>query len=211
MGPKDIKSLGITYRFIPPDQMPASLFEAVCALVEAGGGVSPKLVRYNLKRAFLIACAEKEGLLVGTSSLKRPRPEYVQRIKDKLGLDIQGFLERGYTSILPEYRGLGIGTDLLGGLTSRAKGYGIYSLIREDDRETQTIAIRNHTVKVATFYSELTGQDLGLWMPADTAKEHGLTILPQIKQVKSRNVSEQRQDNLQDSGVNPLQGKEKMP
>ena len=185
MGIKDITSLGITLRFVPPDQLPKSLFEKVCSLVEAGGGVSIKMVRYNLARAFLIACAEKEGLLVGTSSLKHPRPEYVERIRDKLGLDIQGFLERGYTSILPEYRGLGIGTCLLGGLTSRAKGYGIYSLIREDDRETQTIALRNHTVKVATFYSELTGKDLGLWMPAETAKEHGLAFLDQTQEDKN--------------------------
>lgn len=177
MRTEGISSLAITYSFTSPDQLPEGLFEEVCRLVEAGGGVDPKMVRYNLKRAFLIARAEKEGVLVGTSSLKHPRDEYVQRIKDKLGLDIKGFLERGYTSIQPGYRGLGIGTDLLGGLTSRAKGYGIYSLIREDDRETQTIALRNHTVKVATFYSELTGKDLGLWMPANTAEEHGIVPL----------------------------------
>lgn len=139
--------------------------------------MNTKMVRYNLARAFLIAHAIKEGELVGTSSLKHPRPEYVQRIQDKLGLDIKGFLERGYTSIKPEYRGLGIGTDLLGGLTSRAQGYGIYSLIREDDQETQKIALRNQTVKVITFFSELTGKDLGLWMPANTAEEHGLVPL----------------------------------
>jgi GNAT superfamily N-acetyltransferase len=179
MRPEGISSLAIIYSFSSPDQLPEGHFEEVCRLVEAGGGVNPERVRYNLKRAFLIARAEKEGVLVGTSSLKRPRPEYVQRIKDKLGLDIHGFLERGYTSIMPEYRGLGIGTDLLGGLTSRAEGYGIYSLIREDDRETQTIALRNHTVKVATFYSELTGKDLGLWMPANTAEEYGLAPLNQ--------------------------------
>lgn len=179
MRQEGISSLAITYSFTSPDQLPENLFEEVCRLVEAGGGVNPEKVRYNLQRAFLIACAKKEGELVGTSSLKHPRPEYVQRIKDKLGLDIQGFLERGYTSILPGYRGLGIGTDLLGGLTSRARGYGIYSLIREDDRETQTIALRNNTVKVATFYSELTGKDLGLWMPANTAKEHGISPLGQ--------------------------------
>jgi len=181
-----ICSLGISYTFVSPEQLPEGLFEEVCRLVEAGGGVNPKRVRYNLKRAFLIARAEKEGVLVGTSSLKHPRPEYVQRIKEKLGLDIQGFLERGYTSILPGYRGLGIGTDLLGGLTSRAKGYGIYSLIREDDRETQTIALRNQTVKVATFYSELTGQDLGLWMPVNTAQEHGIAPQDQPQRDEKR-------------------------
>ena len=177
MEPEGISSLGITYGFSSPDQLPEGLFDEVCKLVEAGGGVDTKRVRYNLKRAFLIAYAEKQGVLVGTSCLKHPRPEYVQRIWDKLGLDIQGFLERGYTSIHTSHRGLGIGTDLLGGLTSRANGYGIYSLIREEDRETQKIALRNQTVKVTTFYSELTGKELGLWMPASTAEENKISSL----------------------------------
>lgn len=179
MSAEGIISQGISYDFKSPNQLSEGQLVEICSLVKAGGGVDPKLVRYNLERAFLIACAAKEGVLVGTSSLKHPRPEYVQRIRDKLGLDIQGFLERGYTSIRPKFRGLGIGTDLLGGLTSRAKGYGIYSLIREDDQETRKIALRNNTVKVVAFYSELTGKDLGLWMPASTVEEYGINPLEQ--------------------------------
>ncbi len=167
----------VVYQFTAPDQLSADLLEKVCRLVEAGGGVQGRWVRYNLARAFLIGRAEVAGTLIGVSSLKHPRPEYVQRIREKLGLDIEGFLERGYTSIRPEYRGLGIGTTLLGGLTRRAAGQRIYSLIREDDQATQTIARRNQTVKIATFFSEINGKELGLWMPMTTAAELNLPPL----------------------------------
>ena len=86
-------------------------------------------------------------------------------MREKIGLDINGYLERGYTSVRPEYRGLGVGTHLLEGLTSRAADYPIYSVIREDDRATQTIAIRNRTRKVATYFSRKAGKPVGIWMP----------------------------------------------
>ena len=91
----------------------------------------------QFETAFLIARAEKEGVLVGKSSLKHSRPEAVQRIKGKLDLDIHGCLARGQTSILPNYRGLGIGTASLCGLTSDTKRYEFYSLIREKDLGTR--------------------------------------------------------------------------
>ncbi len=176
LGDHGLSVLGerLTYRYAPPDRLPPGRLDEVCRLVEAGGAVDTRWVRHNLERAFLVAVAEEGGLVVGDSSLKHPRPEYVARVKDRLGLDIRGFLERGYTSVRPEYRGLGIGTRLLEGLTVRAGGRPIYSLIREDDPATQTIARRNRTVKVVTFFSELAGKDLGLWMPEETAARQGL-------------------------------------
>lgn len=175
-----MKPAAISYYYSSPDQLSEEQLTTICQLVEAGGGVNPRWIRHNLERAYLIGRAEIAGGIVGVSSLKHPRQEYVERIRDKLGFDIQGFLERGYTSIRPEYRGLGIGTALLGGLTSRAKGYRLYSLIREDDPATQTIAMRNQTLKIVTFFSELTGKELGLWMPAETAK--GLNLIPPTKE-----------------------------
>ncbi len=166
----------LRYTFASPEEIPAERFEEICRLVEAGGAVNPRWVRHNLRRAFLIAYAEEEGVVVADSSLKRPRPEYVRRVREKTGIDISGFLERGYTSVRPQYRGLGIGTRLLEGLTSRAGGRPIYSIIREDDAATRTIAVRNRTVRVARFHSEVMGKDVGLWMPADTARALGLAL-----------------------------------
>ncbi len=179
VGAGGLRVLGerLTYRFEPPDRLPPGQLDEICRLVEAGGAVDTRWVRHNLERAFLVAVAEEDGVLAGDSSLKHPRPEYVARVRDRLGLDIRGFLERGYTSVRPEYRGLGVGTRLLEGLTARAGDRPIYSLIREDDPATQTIARRNRTVKVVTFHSELAGKALGLWMPEETAARRGLRPL----------------------------------
>jgi len=77
-------------------------------------------------------------LIVGNASLKRPRPEY---------------------------RGLGIGTKLLEGLTARIDDRKLFSISGEDNIATQKIAIRNRTQKVATFYSEPMGKEIGVWIP----------------------------------------------
>lgn len=168
----------IEYSFVPPEELPEGALDQVCALVEAGGVTDNKWIRHNLERAYLIARAHHHGEMVGVSSLKNPRPEYVERVRDKLGINIKGFVERGYTSVRPEYRGLGMGTKLLAGLTQRAEGKRhVYSLIRETDLATQTIALRNNTVKIVVFYSELMDKELGFWMPEKTAEALNLTPL----------------------------------
>jgi hypothetical protein len=66
---------------------------------------------------------------------------------------------------------LGIGTRLLEGLTQRAGGRRIFSIIGEDNPATQKIALRNRTKKVLTFYSRALEKPVGLWMPEATADE----------------------------------------
>ena len=65
----------------------------------------------------------------------------------------------------PEYRGLGIGTRLLEGLSQRAGDRKIFSVIAEDNAATKIIALRNRTRKVATYFSEKAGKPVGIWMP----------------------------------------------
>jgi hypothetical protein len=60
---------------------------------------------------------------------------------------------------------MGIGTRLLEGLTKRAKGKKLYSIITEDNLATQKIAIRNKTRKLTTFFSQKTGKQVGVWVP----------------------------------------------
>ena len=122
-------------------------------------------VRYNLQRAFLIGYAIENGVIVGNSSLKHPRPQYVKAVNKQSGLDLSKYLERGYTSVRPEYRGMGIGTRLLEGLTARAGKRKIFSIISEDNAATQKIALRNNTRRVVTFFSERLGKDVGVWIP----------------------------------------------
>lgn len=162
-----VYSLGenMAYHFVPPQDLPEGYLDEICRMVEAGGSVESKWVRYNLERAFLIAYVVEEGVIVANSSLKRPRQEYVEAVNRRCGLDLREYLERGYTSVRPEYRGMGIGTKLLEGLTARVGDRKIFAIISEDNVATQKIALRNRTRRVAVFHSERTGKKIGIWIP----------------------------------------------
>jgi len=156
----------IAYHFVEPQELPPGYMDEICYMVEAGGSVGKKWVRYNLERAFLIGYVIEEGVIVGNSSLKYPRTEYVEAVNKQSGLDLTDYLERGYTSVRPEYRGMGIGTKLLEGLTARVGKKKVYSIISSDNIATQKIALRNKTKQVATFYSKSLGKEIGVWIPA---------------------------------------------
>jgi GNAT superfamily N-acetyltransferase len=148
-----------------PGDLPEGYLDEICAMVSAGGTVANTHVRANLRRAYLIGYVQEKGRIVGNSSLKNPRPAYIDSVRRQTGMDLSGYVERGYTSVRPEYRGLGIGTKLLDGLTRRAGDRKIFSVIAEDNAATQTIAIRNRTRKVATYFSHKAGKPVGIWMP----------------------------------------------
>ena len=162
-----IHTLGkdLEYHFVRPEALPPSLLDEICRMVEAGGSVTTQWVRHNLERAFLIGYVMEQGVIVANSSLKHPRTEYVKRVKRLAGLDISDYLERGYTSVRPEYRGLGIGTKLLEGLTARVGKKRLFSIITADNVATRKIALRNKTKQVASFYSERLGKEVGVWVP----------------------------------------------
>jgi GNAT superfamily N-acetyltransferase len=168
-----VYSLGkrLEYHFASSGELPAGYLDEICRMVEAGGSVDTRWVRYNLERAFLIGYVVEQGIIVGNSSLKRPRPEYIDTVKKEYGLDLSHHLERGYTSVRPEYRGLGIGTKLLAGLTARAGKRKIFSIISEDNLATKKIALRNRTRQVASFYSTKTGKQMGIWMPEEMIED----------------------------------------
>lgn len=168
----------LVYHYLPPDQLPSGYFDEICSMVEAGGTVGSQWLRHNLQRAYLIGYAEEDGLIAGNSSLKRPREEYVDAVSAQCGIDLRNYLERGYTSVRPEYRSLGIGAKLLEGLTERAEGHKIYSVIAEDNVATQKMAIRNRTRKVAAFFSERTRKQIGIWVPEWMLPE-GFELPPQ--------------------------------
>jgi GNAT superfamily N-acetyltransferase len=175
-----VYSLGqnITYYFVKPHELPPGYLDEICRMVEAGGSVGKKWVRYNLERAFLIGYVLEEGVIVGNSSLKHPRLEYVEAVSKQSGLDLTQCLERGYTSVRPEYRGIGIGTKLLEGLTARVGSKKVFSIISADNVATQKIALRNQTKQVATFYSERLGKEIGVWIPAGMIEDSNSPLAP---------------------------------
>jgi GNAT superfamily N-acetyltransferase len=155
----------ISYYFVKPQDLSSGYLDDICRMVEAGGSVDTTLVRYNLERAYLIGYALEDGVIVGNSSLKRPRTEYVEAVNRQSGLDLSDYLERGYTSVRPEYRGMGIGAKLLAGLTARVGDLKLFSIISADNVAAQKMALRNRTRQVASFYSEKLGKEVGVWMP----------------------------------------------
>jgi len=155
----------MVYHFDKPLELPPGYLNEICRMVEAGGSVGIKWVRYNLERAFLIGYVIEHDVIVGNSSLKHPRPEYVEAVNRQSGLDLSQYLERGYTSVRPEYRGMGVGAKLLEGLTERIGDKKLFSIIGEDNVATQKIALRNKTKRVATFYSESLNKEVGVWIP----------------------------------------------
>jgi len=155
----------LQYFFMPPDKLPPGCLDTIVNLVEAGGSVSPEFVRHNLERAFLIGYVKDKDEIIGCSSLKHPRPEFIETVRRQAGIDLANYLERGYTSVKPEYRGMGIGSRLLAGLTARVGELKLYSVIGEENIGGQKIAINNNTKKVAVYESAKTGKRLGIWIP----------------------------------------------
>ena len=162
----------ITYHFKKPKELSNDLLDEICKMVEAGGSVDPTYVRYNLERAFLIGYAMENGVIVGNSSLKHPREQFIQRLNRIAGFDFTRFVERGYTSVRPEYRALGVGAKLLAGLTKRAGDRKVFSIISEDNEATKKIAVKNKTRKIVTYYSDKLGKHAGIWMPEHMIEDH---------------------------------------
>jgi len=157
---------GISYTYQRPEELFPGIMDEICRMVEAGGSVDITHVRSNLEKAYLIGYAVENGVIIGNSSLKHPRRVFIKRLKQMTGVDFTSCLERGYTSVRPEYRAMGVGTRLLQGLTCRVKNHKVFSIIKEDNLATQKIALRNNTKKILTYISEKLNKEMGVWMPA---------------------------------------------
>ena len=159
----------VTYHFKKPGEISEALMDEIVAMVDAGGSVDITHVRANLEQAYLIGYALENGVVIGNSSLKHPRQVFIDRLKGMTGLDFSHCVERGYTSVRPEYRAMGVGAKLLEGLTSRATDVNVFSIIGEDNLATQKIAIRNNTEKIVVYYSDKLKKEMGVWMPSHMA------------------------------------------
>ncbi len=162
-----IFSLGsqMIFTYQSPKDLPPGVLDEICKMVEAGGSVDTTHVRSNLEKAFLIGYAMENKVIIGNSSLKHPRKVFIKRLKQMTEVDFTNFVERGYTSVRPEYRAMGVGAKLLEGLTKRAEDRKVFSIISEENLATQKIAIRNNTKKNLTYFSEKLNKEMGVWMP----------------------------------------------
>lgn len=163
MKPQAMEPPNITYYFEPPDEIPPETLEQVRHLIEEGSGVGTSWVRENLRNAFLIGYAEHDGMVVGTSTHKYPKEAYRKKIEAATGLDLSGYLERGYTAVKAEYRGLGVGGRLIRGLIEHSEGKKVYVTIRMDNIPPLKMTYREGMVLAGTFINERTGYELGVF------------------------------------------------
>jgi len=154
----------LSLHFLPPDQIDPATLEAIEALVIAGEAVGPQWVGRHLRRAHLVSFALDGPTVVGSVTLKNPRPEYIARLRQRCGLDLRGHLERGYTAVAPAYRGRGLATRLVRGLVERAQGLPIYTVIALDNPRALGVTSHAGTRLAASFHSEIRHKPIGIWL-----------------------------------------------
>jgi GNAT superfamily N-acetyltransferase len=160
--------MDIRYGFTRPDETPEAVLDQICDLVSSGGGVGTSWIRENLKKAFLIGYALHEDRVVGTSTHKYPKERYLKKIEAETGLDLSGYLERGYTAVDPESRGMGIGGRVIQGLIERSKGKKIYVTIDMNNPWPLRMTRRVGMVLAARFINDRTGHELGVFINSKT-------------------------------------------
>ena len=148
-----------------PDELSSQTLDQIKELIRQGGEVGSAYIRENLLNAFLISSAvDRPERVVGTVTLKRPKEVYRKKIEDATGLHLEGYLERGYTSILPEYRGYDIADTLIKGLIKRSQGEKVYTTIRLDNTHALNLTYKNGMALAATFQNWRTGNEIGVFV-----------------------------------------------
>lgn len=158
-----MKKSDIIYRFEKPEEIPSRILDQIRNLIEACGGVGTSWVKENLRDAFIIGYAEHHGKVVGTSTHKYPKEEYRKKIETVTGLNLTGYLERGYTAVKAEYRDLGIGGRLIRGLIEKSENEKVYVTIRMDNVPPLKMTYKEGMVLAGKFINERTGHELGLF------------------------------------------------
>ena len=143
--------------------MDAATLEAIYHLIKEAGGVGTSWTREMLRNAFLVGYAVHGDNIIGTSTHKFPKEAYRKKIEDATGLDLSGYLERGYTAVKEEFRGRGIGGELIRGLIERSEGRKIYVTIRMDNPFPLKMTYREGMFLAATFINDRTGHELGVF------------------------------------------------
>jgi GNAT superfamily N-acetyltransferase len=155
---------GLIYHYLPPEEIPPEVMDRIEALIMSAGKVKPTWLRHNLERAHGIVYVTDGDKVIASEALKRPRPEYLAYVIEKTGLDLNGYLERGYVALDPAYRKKNIGTQMTGGLLKRWGHLPSFLTIATDNLPPQAMTAKHGNVQVATYYSTALGKDVGLWL-----------------------------------------------
>jgi len=154
----------IRFYFNKPDEISSQILDQIQRLIRKGGEVGSAHIKENLENAFLVSYAlNQEGLVVGTVTLKHPKEEYRRKIEAATGLNLSGYLERGYTSVDPVFRNYDVADRLIRGLIERSEGQKIYVTIRMDNTFALALTYKNNMVLAAQFINERTGHKIGVF------------------------------------------------
>jgi hypothetical protein len=154
----------LAYYFKKPDEISSEVLDQIQRLIKKGGEVGSAFIEENLEKAFLISYAlDQEGLVVGTVTLKHPKEAYRRKIEAITGLDLSGYLERGYTSVEKGFRNSDVADRLIKGLIDRSRGQKIYVTIRMDNTFALELTYKNNMVLAAQFINERTGHKIGVF------------------------------------------------
>lgn len=158
---------GLTFHYETPREMTPERLGQVRDLVADCGGVPTMRLTENLANAFLVSYALDGDEVVGSVTLKRPRPQFLEGLRLKTGLDLAGWLERGYTAVAPPFRGGGLAKYLVRELTRRAEGMPVYVIIAADNDAAQGVSRANRMRPVARYFSQRLGKYLDVWIGLD--------------------------------------------
>lgn len=148
-----------------PDELSSQVLDQIKELIREGREVGSAYLRENLQNAFLIGyAADRSGKVVGTVTLKRPKQIYRKKIEHATGLHLDGYLERGYTSITPGHRRHDVADTLIKGLINRSQGEKVYTTIRLDNTHALNLTYKNGMVLAATFIHWRTGNEIGVFV-----------------------------------------------
>lgn len=176
----------LEYHFVKPPQVPQPILERIIGLVLAGGKIKSHALNENLHNAFLVNYVLEDEVLVATSTIKRPRPEYVQKVNQLTGIDFRLYLERGYIVVRPEYRGLGVGDHLIQEAKKRWQGMKTFLAIGADNLTGQEITKRNGGRLLVSYFSQEMNKEIGIWTPADQDDRASENGLPQRRDSEDR-------------------------
>lgn len=161
----DPEKAGVTFTFDRASEIPAATLAGIERLIRQGGAVGSSFVAENLRNAFLIGYAsDAAGKVIGTVTLKCQKTRYRKKLEAATGLNLEGYLERGYTSVDKAWRGRGIARELIAGLIRRSQGRRIYVTIRMSNRPALALTRMHGMVPAATFVHEKTGHEIGVFV-----------------------------------------------
>ncbi len=155
----------VSFHFRRPEKISAKTLAEIRDLVVSGGAVGTAWVDEILKSAFLIGYAKDAGgRVVGCEVLKTPKEAYRKKIETATGLDLSGYLERGYAAVEEGYRGCGILDTLVGGLIERAQGRKAYVTTSMDNRPVVWLTEKHGMRLAGRYVNPGTGREIGVFI-----------------------------------------------